>query len=414
MNEGPTMNARDYIAEKYRQLEELLRNRYGAQGISLGTRAQSLKGRLPEQILSKILEVNSLRNGLQHCQPEKDAKPEDPETRACRELFNTQRKVDYILKACSYPEVVLNKIDVAFKELENERERITVFLGSPLGIKGNTLEDKLNNVENKLSVEVLWKLCQFRDYFERAANDDFADALRYSEQAKSLYDELSKALKDINALPKEILPQERYTTDKINDDVKLIDEKSLEELQNLSDDKLSSVAVEIEPSNKSSALAIQASKTDEKKLEDLLKLNDDILSNVTVETLSSPDNSTKSHPQPTPSTSSKTASSTDKATDLETVEKMQDKMLKLLGAQLHCAGKTLRTKIDSLKQQKGVSKSVIQKLSQFEKETAEVLTDKIIKPDTVDKLRQLAQEISPLLQSAINAIRTQNASAQKK
>lgn len=141
------MNARDYTAEKYRQLEELLRNRYGAQGISLGTRAQSLKGRLPEQILSKILEVNSLRNGLQHCQPEKDAKPEDPETRACRELFNTQRKVDYILKACSYPEVVLNKIDVAFKELENERERITVFLGSPLGIKGNTLEDKLNNVE---------------------------------------------------------------------------------------------------------------------------------------------------------------------------------------------------------------------------------------------------------------------------
>lgn len=120
---------------------------------------------------------------------------------------------------------------------------------------------------------MLWKLCQFRDYFERAANDDFADALRYSEQAKSLYDELSKALKDINALPKEILPQERYTTDKINDDVKLIDEKSLEELQNLSDDKLSSVAVEIEPSNKSSALAIQASKTDEKKLEDLLKLN---------------------------------------------------------------------------------------------------------------------------------------------
>lgn len=408
------MNARDYITEKYRQLEELLGNRYGAQGISLGTRAQSLKGRLPEQILSKILEINSLRNGLQHGQPEKDAKPEDPETRACRKLFNTQRKVDYILKACSYPEVVLNKIDVAFKELEKERDRITVFLGSPLGIKGNTLEDKLNNVENKLSVEVLWKLCQFRDYFERAANDDFADALRYSVQAKRLYDELSKDLKDKNASPKEILPQERYTTDKINDDVKLIDEKSLEELQKTCHDIPSSVAVETDQSNNTSELAVQGAEIDEKKLEDLPKLSDDILSNVTVETTFPKNNSTKSQPQPTPQTSSKTASSTDQAADLETVKKMQDKMLKLLGGQLHCAGKTLRTKIDALKQQKGVSKSVIQKLSQFETETDGVLTDKIIKPDTVDKLRQLAQEISPLLQSMINAIRTQNASTPKK
>ncbi|MGN0931293.1 MAG: hypothetical protein ACI4NP_06265 [Thermoguttaceae bacterium] len=524
------MNALTYITEKYRQLEGLLVNRYGAQGISLGTYAQSLKERLPEQILRKILEVADLRNSLQHYLKEVEATPLDPDSIARKELFNIQRKVDYILKACSYPEVVLARIDVAFKELEEARSKITTLMDS-FGIQGDTLEEKLDKVENELSVEALWKLCQFRDYFERAVNDDFADALRYSQQAQNLYDEITKDLKDKNASPKEILPQERYTTDKINDDVKLIDEihqklllllganvkaptfnmrtvlkrvnkivdttfiqtllseagnnhslsnevifaagslspkqkieelraaitssmgaqlhlkgknlqeklekgksiipssllqkidqfnksselaiqageingEKLEDLQILCDDILSSVAVEIEPSNKSSELAIQAGKIDEKKLEDLQKLNEDILSNVTVETISSQDNSTKSHPKPT----SKTASST----DLATLKKMQQEMFQHLGAQLHCAGKTLRTKIDSLKQQKGVSKSVIQKLNQFETEIDEVLTHKLIKPDAVDKLRQLAQEISPLLQSAITAIRAQNASAQKK
>ena len=217
------MNALTYITEKYRQLEGLLVNRYGAQGNSLGRRAQSLKERLPEQIRRKILEVADLRNSLQHYLKEVEATPLDPDSIARKELFNIQRKVDYILKACSYPEVVLARIDVAFKELEEARSKITTLMGS-FGIQGNTLEEKLDKVENELSVEALWKLCQFRDYFERAVNDDFADALRYSQQTQNLYDEITKDLKGKNASPNEILSQEHYTTDKINDDVKLIDE----------------------------------------------------------------------------------------------------------------------------------------------------------------------------------------------
>ena len=58
------MNALSFISEKYKQLEGLLVNKYGAQGSSLGKRAKSLKGRLPEQILQKISEVNDLRNSL--------------------------------------------------------------------------------------------------------------------------------------------------------------------------------------------------------------------------------------------------------------------------------------------------------------------------------------------------------------
>ena len=182
-----------------------------------------LKERLPKQILRKILEVADLRNSLQHYLKEVEATPPDPDSIARKELFNIKRKVDYILKACSYPEVVLARIDVAFKELEEARSKITTLMGS-FGIQGNTLEEKLDKVENELSVEALWKLCQFRDYFERAVNDDFADALRYSQQTQNLYDEITKDLKGQNASPNEILSQEHYTTDKINDDVKLIDE----------------------------------------------------------------------------------------------------------------------------------------------------------------------------------------------
>lgn len=100
---------------------------------------------------------------------------------------------------------------------------------------------------------------------------------------------------------------------------------------------------------------------------------------------------------------------------------MQREMFEFLGVQVHCAGKTLRNKIDSLrnkidflKQEKGVSTSVIEKLDQFETETAEVLTHNLIKLDAVSKLQKLDQEIRQLLQPAIKAIRTQNASAQKK
>ena len=217
------MHALSYITEKYKQLEGILVNKYGAQGASLGMYAQSLKGRLPEQILRKISEVKDLRNSLQHYVQEADATFQDSDSIARKEFFNIQRKVDYILKACSYPEVVLAQIDVAFKELENERNEITALMGAPLGIQGATLEEKLDKVENELSVEALWKLCQFRDYFERAVNDDFADALRSSQQTKCLYDEIIKDLRGKNAPPKKNLSQESYTIDKINDDVKLID-----------------------------------------------------------------------------------------------------------------------------------------------------------------------------------------------
>lgn len=54
------MHALSYITEKYKQLEGILVNKYGAQGASLGMYAQSLKGRLPEQILRKISEVKDL------------------------------------------------------------------------------------------------------------------------------------------------------------------------------------------------------------------------------------------------------------------------------------------------------------------------------------------------------------------
>lgn len=489
------MNALTYITEKYRQLEGLLVNRYGAQGISLGTYAQSLKERLPEQILRKILEVADLRNSLQHYLKEVEATPLDPDSIARKELFNIQRKVDYILKACSYPEVVLAQIDVAFKELEEARSKITTLMDS-FGIQGNTLEEKLDKVENELSVEALWKLCQFRDYFERAVNDDFADALRYSQQTQNLYDEITKDLKDKNASPKEVLPQERYTTDKINDDIKLIEEirqklllllgayikaptfnmrTVLKRVNNIVDttftltllseagenqscistliptteplspkqlieklcvslanslgarlhlkgknlqEKIDNGKSTISPSlhqrliqfNKSSELAIHGGEIDKKRLEELQKLYDDILSSVAVETISPKNNSTKLAFQPTPPTSLKKASSTEMAT----VKRMQREMFELLGVQVHSTGKTLRTKIDSLKQQKGVSKSVIQKLSQFETETAEVLTHNLIKPDAVAKLQKIDLEIRQLLQPAINAIRAQNVSAQKK
>ena len=56
------MHALSYITEKYKQLEGILVNKYGAQGASLGMYAQSLKERLPEQILRKISEVKDLRN----------------------------------------------------------------------------------------------------------------------------------------------------------------------------------------------------------------------------------------------------------------------------------------------------------------------------------------------------------------
>lgn len=87
------MNALTYITEKYRQLEGLLVNRYGAQGYSLGTYAQSLKERLPEQIRRKILEVADLRNSLQHYLKEVEATPLDPDSIARKELFNIKRKV---------------------------------------------------------------------------------------------------------------------------------------------------------------------------------------------------------------------------------------------------------------------------------------------------------------------------------
>ena len=489
------MNALTYITEKYRQLEGLLVNRYGAQGYSLGTYAQSLKERLPEQIRRKILEVADLRNSLQHYLKEVEATPLDPDSIARKELFNIKRKVDYILKACSYPEVVLARIDVAFKELEEARSKITTLMDS-FGIQGNTLEEKLDKVENELSVEALWKLCQFRDYFERAVNDDFADALRYSQQTQNLYDEITKDLKGQNASPNEILSQEHYTTDKINDDVKLIDEihqklllllgtnlkaptfnmqtvlkrvykivdttftqtllckagenqscvspliptteplspkqsieklrvslanslgarlhlkgKNLQEkIENGKSAISSSLHQRLVQFNKSSERAIQGGEIDQKRLEELQKHCDDILSDVAVEAISPQDNSTISPSQPTPQTSLKKTSST----EIATVEKMQREMFDLLGVQLHSTGKTLRTKIDSLKQQKGVSESVIQKLSQFETETAEVLTHNLIKLDAVSKLQKLDREIRQLLQPAIKAIRTQNASAQKK
>ncbi len=496
------MNALTYITEKYRQLEGLLVNRYGAQGNSLGRRAQSLKERLPEQIRRKILEVADLRNSLQHYLKEVEATPLDPDSIARKELFNIQRKVDYILKACSYPEVVLARIDVAFKELEEARSKITTLMGS-FGIQGNTLEEKLDKVENELSVEALWKLCQFRDYFERAVNDDFADALRYSQQTQNLYDEITKDLKGKNASPNEILSQEHYTTDKINDDVKLIDEihqklllllgtnlkaptfnmqtvlkrvykivdttftqtllckagenqscvstliptteplspkqiienlrvslanslgsqlhlkgKNLQEkIENGKSVIPSSLLSKIDQFDKPLELAVQNGEIDEKRLEELQKLYKDILSSVAVETISPQDNSTKLPSQPTPQTSLKRASST----ELETVRNMQREMFEFLGVQVHCAGKTLRNKIDSLrnkidslKQEKGVSTSVIEKLDQFETETAEVLTHNLIKLDAVSKLQKLDQEIRQLLQPAIKAIRTQNASAQKK
>ena len=485
------MNPLTYITEKYRQLEGLLVNRYGAQGFSLGTYAQSLKERLPEQILRKILEVADLRNSLQHYLKEVEATPPDPDSIARKELFNIKRKVDYILKACSYPEVVLARIDVAFKELEEARSKITTLMGS-FGIQGNTLEEKLDKVENELSVEALWKLCQFRDYFERAVNDDFADALRSSQQTKCLYDEIIKDLRGKNAPPKKNLSQESYTIDKINDDVKLIDGihqklllllgmyvkaptfnmqtvlarvnkivdttftqtllsenqncvspliptteplspkqkiedlrvalvnslgarlhlkgKNLQEkIENGKSVISSSLRQRLVQFNKSSELAIQDGEIDEQKLEELQELCDDILSSIVVEMISSQDNSTKSSSQPTSPTSLKKASST----DLATVKKMQQEMFQLLGAQLHCAGKTLRSKIDSLGQQKDVSKSVIQKLNQFETETDEVLTHNLIKPDAVAKLHKLALEIQPLLKPAIDAIRAKNASSLK-
>lgn len=81
---------------------------------------------------------------------------------------------------------------------------------------------------------------------------------------------------------------------------------------------------------------------------------------------------------------------------------------------MNCAGKTLRSKIDRLGQQKDVSKSVIQKLNQFETETDEVLTHNLIKPDAVAKLHKLALEIQPLLKPTIDAIRAKNTSSLKK
>lgn len=487
------MHALSYITEKYKQLEGLLVNKYGAQGASLGMYAQSLKGRLPEQILRKISEVKDLRNSLQHYVQEADATFQDSDSIARKEFFNIQRKVDYILKACSYPEVVLAQIDVAFKELENERNEITALMGAPLGIQGATLEEKLDKVENELSVEALWKLCQFRDYFERAVNDDFADALRFSQQTKCLYDEIIKDLRGKNAPPKKNLSQESYTIDKINDDVKLIDGihqklllllgmyvkaptfnmqtvlarvnkivdttftqtllsenqncvsplipttepispkqkiedlrvalvnslgarlhlkgKNLQEkIENGKSVISSSLRQRLVQFNKSSELAIQDGEIDEQKLEELQELCDDILSSIVVEMISSQDNPTKSSSQPTFPTSLKKASST----DLATVQKMQQEMFQLLGAQLHCAGKTLRSKIDRLGQQKDVSKSVIQKLNQFETETDEVLTHNLIKPDAVAKLHKLALEIQPLLKPTIDAIRAKNTSSLKK
>lgn len=480
------MHALSYITEKYKQLEGLLVNKYGAQGTSLGMYAKSLKGRLPEQILQKISEVKELRNSLQHFDQEADATSQDSDSKARKEFFNIQRKVDYILKACSYPEEVLAQIDVAFKKLENERNEITALMGAPLGIQGATLEEKIDKVENELSIEALWKLCQFRDYFERAVNDDFADALRSSQQTKCLYDEIIKDLRGKNAPPTKNLSQESYTIDKINDDVKLIDgihqkllllqgmyvkaptfnmqtvlariskivdttftqtllsenqscvspiiptteplspKQKIEDLRvalvnalgarlhlkgkNLQE-KIENGKSAISPSlrqrlvqfDKSSELAIQDGEIDEQKLEELQKLYDDILSSIA-------DNSTKSPSQPTSPTSLKKESST----DLGTVKEMQQKMFQFLGSQLHCGGKTLRSKIDILGQRKDVSKSVIQKLYQFETETDEVLTHNLIKPDAVAQLQKLALEIQSLLKPVIDDIQAKNTSSLKK
>ena len=381
---------------------------------------------------------------------------------------------------------MLAQIDVAFKKLENERNEITALMGAPLGIQGATLEEKIDKVENELSIEALWKLCQFRDYFERAVNDDFADALRSSQQTKCLYDEIIKDLRGKNAPPTKNLSQESYTIDKINDDVKLIDgihqkllllqgmyvkaptfnmqtvlariskivdttftqtllsenqscvspiiptteplspKQKIEDLRvalvnalgarlhlkgkNLQE-KIENGKSAISPSlrqrlvqfDKSSELAIQDGEIDEQKLEELQKLYDDILPSIV-------DNSTKSPSQPTSPTSLKKESST----DLGTVKEMQQKMFQFLGSQLHCGGKTLRSKIDILGQRKDVSKSVIQKLYQFETETDEVLTHNLIKPDAVAQLQKLALEIQSLLKPVIDDIQAKNTSSLKK
>ncbi len=536
------MNAQVYITDEYKRLESLLLNKYGAKGASLESYANSVQAILPDQVIRKIREVSDLRNSLQHHPKESDSTLLDSNSIANREFFNIQKKADYIIHACSYPNAVLALIDASFKELEKARNEITTLLGSPLGIPGDTLEKKLDNVANELSAETLWKLCQFRDYFERAANVDFAEALRYSQHIKSLYNEIMKDLKGKNTSTEKPLSQERYTIDEINDDIKLIDgihqklllllgtniktptfnlrtvlmrvgkivdstftqtlsieagenqsssnsliltteplspKQKIEELraslansmgaqlhlkgknlqekiENGKSTISSSLLQKIIQFSQSSELAIQDEEIDDQKLGDIQKLCNEIffhLSNVTIVTTPDSTNETlekssptkqlspevevkstassatqtaqmrietpisnppslqsRSQPKPTPDTSPKKASSTDQAT----VKKMQQEIYQYLGSRLHCAGKTLRAKIDSLKQQKGASTSVISKLNQFETQTNEVLSHNLIKPDTFAKLNLLVQEIRTLLEPVIDAIRKQNASAPKK
>lgn len=412
------MNALVYITEKSKQLEELLISKYGAKGFSLGTYVNTVEERLPEQVARKIREVVALRNSLLHYPKESDATLKDFNSIARKEFFNIQKKVDYIIKACSYPDVVLAQIDASFKELEKALSKITTLLGS-FGIQGDSLNKKINNVTNQLSVETLWKLCEFRDYFERAANDDFADSLQYSQQVKSLYNEIMKDLKGKNASMEKPLSQERYTIDEINDEVKLIDGIHQKLLLLLGSNIKN-------PTFNLRTVLDQVSKIVDSTFSRMVSIeageNQASINNIVHNSNFSPNcrrpisnptlpqsNSSKAQPKPTPNTSLEKASSI----DLATVKKMQQEMYQLLGAQLHSTGKSLRTKIDSLKQRKGVPTSVIPQLNQFETQTNEVLAHNLIKPDTLAKLNQLAQDIRKLLEPKINAIRQQNASVQK-
>lgn len=341
------MHALSYITEKYKQLEGLLVNKYGAQGTSLGMYAKSLKGRLPEQILRKISEVNKLRNSLQHYEKEADAVQEadatfqDSDSIARKEFFNTQRKVDYILKACSYPEEVLAQIDVAFKELENERNEITALMGAPLGIQGATLEEKIDKVENELSIEALWKLCQFRDYFERAVNDDFADALRSSQQTKCLYDEIIKDLRGKNAPPTKNLSQESYTIDKINDDVKLIDGIHQKLLL------LQGMYVKAPTFNMQTVLARISKIVDTTFTQTLLSENQSCVSPII----------------PT----------TEPLSPKQKIEDLRVALVNALGARLHLKGKNLQEKIENGKS--AIPPSLRQRLVQFDKSSELAIQD---------------------------------------